>query len=179
MWAIGTACPEFRVRTPAGVVGPAELGPAWIALLHCTRPCTPGCSRCLIGFGELGRRLAERGCRLLVALDQPDAELRALLGQMPADLQAPVLIGTWETPEPPHAPSTLFAVIDAHGIVRAMVRGSNVQPLPVAELLGQVDRALGRPSVAPAGRAVPANESFGCVDWFEYDTSDRHAPGAR
>ncbi len=179
MWAIDAACPEFRVRTPAGVVGPGGLRPGWTALLHCTRPCTPGCSACVAGFDRLGRRLAERGCRLLVALDQPDAELRALLGQMPGDPRAQVLIGTWETPEPAHGPGTLFAIIDPRGTVRALLHRSNATPLPEEALLGEVDRALGRPSAAPLARAVPAAETFGCVDWFEYDTGGGRAPGGR
>jgi hypothetical protein len=178
MWAIGRRCPEFSVRTPAGVVGPADLRPAWLALLHCTRPCTPGCGGCLVGVRRLGRRLGQRGCRLLVALDRPDAELRALLARMPADRRAPVLVGSWETPEPRHAPSTLFAVIDPHGTLRAVLQQSNATPLPEGVLLEQVDRALGRPSAAAASRAVPPAECFGCVDWFDYDSSDRRAPVA-
>lgn len=176
MWAIDRACPEFRVRTPAGIVGPAQLRPAWIALLHCTRPCTAGCSACLDGFDRLAQRLGERGCRLVVALDEPDAQLRALLGQMSADVRAPVLIGTWETPEPQHTPATLFAVIDPAGLVRALLRGSNVAPLPEQALLGAVDQALGRTPSAPAGHAVAAADAFGCVAWFDYDTKERQAP---
>ena len=166
MWATDTACPEFRVRTPAGVVGPATLRPAWLALLHCTRPCTPGCSACLAGFGRLGRSLFERGCRLLVALDEPDAQLRALLGRMPPDAGAPVLIGTWETAEPAHGPTTLFAVIDPAGTVRALLTGTNATPLSEQTLLEQVDHALGRPPGTTARRAVPAADAFGCVAWF-------------
>jgi len=179
MWVIGKACPEFRVRTPAGVVGPAELQPSWVALLHCTRPCTPGCRACLAGFGRLGGQLATRGCRLLVALDRPDAPLRELLAQLPADRQARVLIGTWETPAPAHAPSTLFAVIDPHRTVRGLLQGSNATPLPERTLLEQVDRARGRPPAPAAGRAGVADESLGCVDWFDYDTNRERAPGAR
>jgi hypothetical protein len=176
MWAIDTACPEFRVRTPAGVVGPTELRPGWVALLHCTRPCTAGCSACLDGFDRLGQRLGERGCRLVVALDEPDAQLRALLGRMPGDARAPVLIGTWETPEPPHAPQTLFAVIDPTGTVRALLEGSNATPLPGRSLLEVVDRALGRAPAAAVGRAVAPADAFGCVAWFDYDAPAKRTP---
>ena len=167
MWSIGAACPEFRVRTPAGAIGPADLRGAWLALLHCTRPCTAGCSRCLAGFGSLAARLAERGCRLVVALDEPDAALRALLGQLTPDRRAPLLIGTWETPEPRHAPCTRFAVVDPHGTVRGLLERPNAEPLAEGELLAAVDRAVGRPRTPRRG-TVSAAESFGCVDWFDY-----------
>jgi len=173
MWALGSACPQFRIRTPAGVVGPAELKPAWVALVHCTRPCTPGCSACLGGFDRLGRRLSERGCRLVVALDEPDAQLRALLGRLPADARAPVLIGTWETPEPQHTPTTLFAVIDPGGTVRASLQGSNAAPLPEQSLLDAVDHVLGRPPAARGRDAVAAADALGCVAWFDYTAPEK------
>jgi len=178
MWTVGTSCPEFRVRTPAGVVGRDELRPAWIALLHCTRPCTKGCSACLAGFERLGRQVASRNCRLVVALDEPDAELRARLGQMPADLRAPVLMGTWETPEARHAPHTLFAVIDPAGTVRAVLEGSNATPLPAAALLEQLDQARGQSPVPSEWPAIPTDDRYGCVEWFDYDTSGGPTPGA-
>jgi hypothetical protein len=170
MWAIGSACPDFRVRTPAGPLDPAALHGTWVALLHCTRPCTPGCGVCLERFGHLGARLTVRGCRLLVALDEPDAPLRARLGQQVADRQASVTFGTWETHEPPHRASTLFAVIDPDGIVRSLSDGPNATPLSERTILDAVDRALGRTLSPPRGTASPADR-LGCVEWFDYDAA--------
>lgn len=176
MWAVNAPCPEFRVRTPSGAVGRADFRGSWLALLHCTRPCTPGCGACLDRFRQLGGRLAERHCRLLVALDEPDAALRGLLGTTAAGAASPVVVGTWETPEPAQRASTLFAVIDPHGIVRELVRESNTTPLPESVLLDHVNRALGQPPIEWHGRIPSAATTFGCVEWFDYDA--QHAPGA-
>jgi len=141
--------------------------------LHCTRPCTPGCSKCLEGFAKLGGRLAERGCRLLVALDEPDAKLRSLLGQMPAAARPLVMVGTWETGEPAHEATTLFAVIDPYGTVRELTRGPNVAPIPESEIIDHVNRALGGPRIELHKPAASAANGYGCVEWFDYDADPK------
>ena len=109
MWAASTPCPEFWVRTPSGAFGPADFRGSWLALLHCTRSCTPGCSVCLDRFRQLNTHFAERRCRLLVAPDEPDAGLRSLLRETPAAGQPSVLVGTCETREPAHRATTHFS----------------------------------------------------------------------
>jgi len=175
MWTINAPCPEFCVRTSHGLLGPGELLGSWAVLLHCSRPCVPGCSVCLERFRQLAVRLADRGLRLVVALDEPDEQLGALLLRTPTEARGPLVVGTWQgPPAQATAATTLLAVIDPSGLVRAVTQVPNVAPLPEAVLMDSVQRALGC-SLAdlPAAAAAARNETYGCVGWYDYGARPR------
>ena len=175
MWAVNSPCPEFRVSTSAGVVGPGDFRGRWLALLHCTRPCAPGCAVCLERFGALGARLEQYNCRLVVALDEPDDGVRALLARPLADSQEAAVFGTWQVATPfEGAATTMFALIDPEGTVRAATEMPNLAPLPVAVIEECVDRVLqlGCPDL-PGSGALRTNDTYGCVGWFNYDRPHR------
>jgi hypothetical protein len=169
---LGKACPEFHVRTPNGTVGAADFRGEWLGILHCTRPCTPGCGTCMQGFDSLASRLRERGCRLLVALDEPDATIRALMARRAATPGPTWTLGTWEGPAERSAGTTRFIVVDQGGTVRAMAETPGSGPIRGQMLLDLVDRACGHPIEATVEQMRP-DVTLGCVEWFDFEGS-RH-----
>jgi hypothetical protein len=170
MWAVDQNCPDFRVRTPTGAVGPGDLRGRWTALLHCANPGVSAGKDRLDRFATLGKRLSARDCRLVVALDAPDPRLGARLAQLPADAQAAVTVGTWDAPEP-DSTATLFAVIDPAGTVRTLIERKSATPLPERTMLEEVDHVLARPVVACNGHTVTAADGYGCVEWYDYEAN--------
>jgi hypothetical protein len=170
MWAINAPSPEFCVRTPQGLLGPGDLLGSWAVLLHCSRPCVPGCSVCIERFTQLGARLADRGLRLVVALDGPDSQLDSVLKRRPAQAPGSLVVGAWQAPVPAAgAATTLFAVIDPNGFVRALTEVPNVAPLAEAVLMDSVDRVLGRsPGDSSTAPAAATGDAYGCVGWYDY-----------
>jgi hypothetical protein len=181
MWAINEPSPDFCVQTPAGLLGPADLLGSWAVLLHCSRPCVSGCSVCLERFRRLALKLVNRGLRLVVALDEPDGSPRPLLRPPSAEASGSLVVGTWQAPRSAAgAHTTLLAVIDPGGLVRAVTQVPNVDPLPEAVLLDGVARALGRsPGDLLTAPATARSEAYGCVGWYDYGTEANGPGGAR
>ena len=172
MFRLGERCPEFRVRTAAGIVGPADFRGEWLGILHCARPCTPGCAACMQRFGSLALQLRDKGFRLLVALDEPDTALRARMAQGEGAPGSTWTLGTWEGPTEEPAGATRFTVID-HGVtVRALTETPASVPIRGQMLLDLVDRACGRP-VAATAEQRRSDATVGCVDWFDFGTAAR------
>jgi hypothetical protein len=170
MWTINAPSLEFCVQTPRGLLGPGDLLGSWAVLLHCSRPCVPGCGQCLDRFGQLGAKLADRGVQFVVALDEPDKELGSVLHRVSSEAPGPLVVGAWQAPAmATGTATTLFAVIDPRGFVRALTEVPNVAPLPEAVIMDGVDRALGRSPGSPAATPAAAkNEAYGCVGWYDY-----------
>jgi hypothetical protein len=170
MYAIGNACPQFRVRTSSGALGPEDFRGEWLGILHCTRPCTPGCATCMQRFGSLALSLRARGCRLLVALDQPDAALKSLMASGTGSPGATWVLGKWDWPAEEPAGTTRFVVVDPAGIVRAVSESASSGPIRGRMLLDLVDRACGRP-VKAVGHDQRADPTVGCVEWYDFDAA--------
>lgn len=173
VWMVGEAVPDFRIRTPARTLGPEQLRGEWLALLHCTRPCVPGCATCMQRFAALAATLAARECRLVVALDEPDAAIDGLMARQASDPAATWIVGRWDSPPAGPAEATRFAVVDPRGVIRAVAESPNSGPIHGRMLLDLVDRAHGR-AVAPRAAEAHVDEAFGCVEWYEFDRRNSH-----
>lgn len=168
MYTVGQPCPRFRVRTPAGLIGPADFRGEWLGLLHCTRPCPPGCAACMQRFDSLALRLRDRGCRLLVALDEPDAAMAALMlcrAEVPGSTW---VLGRWEGAAEGPGSATRFVVLDQHGTVKAVAETPASGPIRGQMLLDLVDRACGRPAVTTS-EELRGDATIGCVDWYDFE----------
>lgn len=166
MWTLGSPVPEFSVRTPAGDVGPADFRGTWLALLHRSPPHAVDRAACLDRCDLLAHRLAERDCRLLVAIDPMDAESDACLACVHPDRSTGLLVGTWvaRVPPPVHAPR--LALVDPEGVLRAFEEAGDEHAFAEWDLLAGVDRALAATRSATLSPREP--EGFGCVEWFDY-----------
>jgi hypothetical protein len=170
MYTVGSRCPEFHVRTASGLVGPEQFRGEWLGLLHCTRPCTPGCATCMQRFGSLALSLRERGCRLLVALDEPDAAIRSLIERRVDSPVSTWTLGKWEGPAAGPAGATRFIVVDKAGAVRAVAETPSSGPIRGRMLVDLVDRACGRPAKAAREDRRP-DATIGCVEWYDFEAT--------
>ena len=175
MWILGETCPRFRVRTARGIVGPESLTGHWLILIHCSKPCVLGCSACTDCFDTVADQLTVEHCRLVVALDAPDANSRTEILALETGAQSPWQMGVWEYPERPTGDATRVAVVDPEGVIRALLEVPNHAPLTAILLMDLLRRAQ-RQSLEiddnPSPR--PVRECVGCVDWFDFDVLHRH-----
>ena len=171
MWLVGRPCPEFQVRTGTRAIDPTALRGRWAAVLHCARPCTPSCAACFDGWIALGERLGRRGCRLIVGLDAPDQGWPADVAERAAGPTGLVEAGTWEPMAAGRAATSLLALVDPGGIVRAVLERASPEPLSAAWLLEALDRVMAGHTEL---RAPPRERDCrGCVDWFDFERAPR------
>jgi hypothetical protein len=175
MWAVNQECPNFEILTPAGPIGPRDSRGEWLALLHCGRPCVPRCQSCVERFGSLSKQFRLRNCRLLVALDEPDGDLRTRLERGHPETPADWTIGRWNTPEDLRPGVTQFSLIDPKGIVRVVTDSHSAGPIRGELLLGLLDRAQERAVIPVLVETELCRLAHGCVEWFDYPPDAQHA----
>lgn len=168
MWTLDCPVPEFEVRCSSGTVGPSYFRGSWFVLLHCSEPIVHDSDACVARFDLLARALAERDCRLLVAIDAPGRALVERLGALAPDRATGLLIGTWLAGTVPPSHGMRFALVDPDGVLRAFEEADRDA---FAEW-----RALDCIACARDARQRHddrrARDAVGCVDWFDFRATD-------
>lgn len=172
MTTLGENCPDFRIDTHGGIAGPPALRGQWYALVHCDRPCMPGCTDCIRKFSVLAESLKTYECQLVVALDTPQGTTL----MPPAGLDPPSwILAHWRGPRRSGTERVASAlIVDPDGKVRATLEVPDTASLNVVLLLDLVRRARHEEALVHAAAPGKSRESAGCVDWFDFGGSPLH-----
>jgi len=169
MTSLGKNCPDFQIDTRGGIAGPPAMRGKWYALVHCDRPCMPGCKDCEAKFATLAESLKAYQCHLVVALDASDGTM--LITPSSAEASEWTL-AHWRGPRTLGAEKVASAlIVDPDGKVRAALEIPDSASQNVVLLLDLVRHAQDEDTLVHAAPSGLVREATGCVDWFDFGES--------
>ena len=172
MITLGDNCPDFRIDMRGGVAGPPSLRGRWYALIHCDRPCMPGCEDCIAKFSALALALRQYQCRLVVALDTPEG---TMLLRPARCAESQWVLAHWRGPRTSgDGPIASALIVDPDGKVRATLEVPDSESQNVVLLLDLVRRVQDDPRLVHVAVPDRTRESAGCVDWFDFGSPPLH-----